>query len=859
MFSNISKNFLLFSIILLLIINNIYSACSYPQWSTNGTYNGGAQVTYDNSTWSAKWWTQGDIPGSSDVWDFVEICNDDTQLSVEDTLIYNGPGDTLTIKTKYNAMLLFYNPEVIFNNQTKKASEHWNNADTLANKYIRELHKATSGMVDWTIKYRYELDSFPPDVDPNFDFNATNIFSGKEVEGDYNAILLNPEYDIINRINSGEIDAVFLMSPPHTVFSETAMAGAGAYPVNGKTFSHIPTNKRFVVYGFNYERDVDCMLENTGHMAEWIMGRKIFKLNEAPKKHLVNTFQSSDLSSPTTTLHDRYLDDWLYFYSPELTNYDFYDGKCNAYGDAQVGNVHFSPNAHKNYSWKGCTQDFNVTSEEWKTFGADSWRRVNNKFVGSGNPSKSLIYDFGWVWRNGGYELDHTNPYIMKHFEGSFNINLTNNTTNGDAGFIFNATEYTTLTNSGNGYYIGLNADEDKLFLAEINNSIKTIVAEKNITIDYNVDYTINIKVDENLIEIRLGDELVPSISYTNKLFEYGCVGFAINGTNATFDNLDLDPFAYSSADNWYNYPDISGEKRKITGEEWDRNQEKYFHWWFEHLPKAPGFHNDTDVITNQVTSGILNNWLAYIFDINTFDTIGYYGAVRFPKPDVEAPAAPINVASSLNGNIVNLSWDEPTDNIGVTRYEIYRNDTLILITPNKHYSEKLFTTANTIKYDIAARDAGANVSSKTSTTLTINTVGTLVVARNVSPEHGTVTGSGDILVGVPSQISASPANSNYRFVNWVIETPNVIVADLNSSTTTATLTNNDQTAAVTAIFEEVIGCSIAPWIATEIYNANDVVCHNSSHWRAKWWTTGKEPGTTGEWGEWELISTCGQ
>jgi chitinase len=44
--------------------------CSAPAWVAATAYNGGAVVSYNNHQWTAKWWTQGDIPGnnSQDVW-----------------------------------------------------------------------------------------------------------------------------------------------------------------------------------------------------------------------------------------------------------------------------------------------------------------------------------------------------------------------------------------------------------------------------------------------------------------------------------------------------------------------------------------------------------------------------------------------------------------------------------------------------------------------------------------------------------------------------------------------------------------------------------------------------------------------
>ena len=38
------------------------------EWSSGKAYTGGQEVTWQGNTYRAKWWTQGDEPGSSDVW-----------------------------------------------------------------------------------------------------------------------------------------------------------------------------------------------------------------------------------------------------------------------------------------------------------------------------------------------------------------------------------------------------------------------------------------------------------------------------------------------------------------------------------------------------------------------------------------------------------------------------------------------------------------------------------------------------------------------------------------------------------------------------------------------------------------------
>ena len=41
----------------------------YPAWDKTAVYNGGDSVVYENKIYKAKWWTQGETPGKSDVWE----------------------------------------------------------------------------------------------------------------------------------------------------------------------------------------------------------------------------------------------------------------------------------------------------------------------------------------------------------------------------------------------------------------------------------------------------------------------------------------------------------------------------------------------------------------------------------------------------------------------------------------------------------------------------------------------------------------------------------------------------------------------------------------------------------------------
>jgi len=54
--------------------------CTAAPWSSTAVYTGGAVVSYDGQQWTAKWWTQGDIPGDNgqDVWTDDGACGPGT-------------------------------------------------------------------------------------------------------------------------------------------------------------------------------------------------------------------------------------------------------------------------------------------------------------------------------------------------------------------------------------------------------------------------------------------------------------------------------------------------------------------------------------------------------------------------------------------------------------------------------------------------------------------------------------------------------------------------------------------------------------------------------------------------------------
>ncbi|TXS51466.1 chitinase C-terminal domain-containing protein [Streptomyces sp. t39] len=51
--------------------------------------------------------------------------------------------------------------------------------------------------------------------------------------------------------------------------------------------------------------------------------------------------------------------------------------------------------------------------------------------------------------------------------------------------------------------------------------------------------------------------------------------------------------------------------------------------------------------------------------------------------------------------------------------------------------------------------------------------------------------------------------------------------------------------------------CTAPAWSASSQYGGGTTVSHAGHSWKSKWWTTGEEPGKTGEWGVWQDLGAC--
>lgn len=201
----------------------------------------------------------------------------------------------------------------------------WNDPDRLAAEYIKDIAYASYGYANYQIVDRIEVtdphDGFPLKRDgyrytPEAFSNAwrTRKFHNADAV-DYLALVR--EFNMIERVNSGEIDEVWLLGFPYCGYYESIMAGPGAFwcnapPLHGTEHA----KRRFVIMGFNYERGVGEMLEDLGHRAESML-MKLY----------------ADVRGDSN-------------YWERFTRYD----KTHP-GRAECGNVHFAPNSTRDYDW----------------------------------------------------------------------------------------------------------------------------------------------------------------------------------------------------------------------------------------------------------------------------------------------------------------------------------------------------------------------------------------------------------------------------------------------------------------------------------------------------------------------------
>lgn len=220
-------------------------------------------------------------------------------------------------------LAIIHNPTIrARGGQKAQRAYHWNDPDVLARGYADDLRQATYGYANYKIVDRVEVNGFPIKkdgfryTDESFDraWSTTKQFHQPDAV-DYLALIR--EFRMIERVDAGEIDEVWLLGFPYCGYYESIMAGPDAFWCNAPPLTGTEhARRRFVIMGFNYERGVGEMLEDMGHRVESIISH-VFR-DQKGDANLWEKFSRYDKKHP---------------------------------GQAECGNVHFAPNSLKDYDW----------------------------------------------------------------------------------------------------------------------------------------------------------------------------------------------------------------------------------------------------------------------------------------------------------------------------------------------------------------------------------------------------------------------------------------------------------------------------------------------------------------------------
>ncbi|MFF0791458.1 glycosyl hydrolase family 18 protein [Streptomyces spiralis] len=154
--------------------------------------------------------------------------------------------------------------------------------------------------------------------------------------------------------------------------------------------------------------------------------------------------------------------------------------------------------------------------------------------------------------------------------------------------------------------------------------------------------------------------------------------------------------------------------------------------------------------------------------------------------------------------------------------------------------------------FSVALSPASGSVTAGQSTTATVKTAVTQGSAQTVNLG----------VSGVPAGVTASLSPTSVTAGGSSTLTLSATSAALNG-TYTVTVTGSSASGSHSATYALTVTggsgnqCTAAPWDKTKVYTGGQTVSYKSHTWKAKWWTQGEEPGTTGEWGVWQDLGPC--
>jgi hypothetical protein len=210
----------------------------------------------------------------------------DTPISLEVWNPYSLSADNQQQKAK--VLVLSFDP-VLPNKggRTVNQAYGWKDPRAFAAAHAEAIERTSGGAVHFELSSIRTINQFPPLTSGR---RYTPALYSDVVEGraqplpgmmDYSRMLR--EQGVPAMIDAGQVDEVWVFGGPYFGYYETAMAGPGAFWVNGPAYTDVPSQRPFVVAGFNTERFDGVLLHGNGHRIEATLTRAYGGWNlEAP-------------------------------------------------------------------------------------------------------------------------------------------------------------------------------------------------------------------------------------------------------------------------------------------------------------------------------------------------------------------------------------------------------------------------------------------------------------------------------------------------------------------------------------------------------------------------------------------------
>jgi hypothetical protein len=199
-----------------------------------------------------------------------------------------------------------------------------------------ELHN-TFGQVNLSVDSAYHLFKEPG-------WDTWHLVAEQQGQSVFRYNELLDKYNLCEKSNNHQIDEVWVYAMPFIGMWESNMTGTGAFWINGPVITGNSCTDLLSIMGMNYERSYDLALHNFGHRTETTL------------YHLFNQnvrYTPTDPPYPPGT--------------GESTLRLFFNFDDIAPGHAQVGNIHFPPNADQNYGYYS-TNTVTTYEQNWKRY-----------------------------------------------------------------------------------------------------------------------------------------------------------------------------------------------------------------------------------------------------------------------------------------------------------------------------------------------------------------------------------------------------------------------------------------------------------------------------------------------------------